>query len=87
MENKLLRSRTATVTTCYDRAVMRVLCTEQVVLIDALTVMDSGECRASILVNGGWSRRIGLLDGHSEHENRCGNVAWSEAAHGLLMAA
>ena len=83
----LLRSRTATVTTCYDRAVMRVLCTEQVVLIDALTVMDSGECRASILVNGGWSRRVGLPDDHPEHGNRCGNMAWSEAAHGLLMAA
>ena len=67
---------------------MRVLCTEQVVLIhDALTVMGSGECRASILVNGGWSRRVGLPDDHPEHGNRCSNMAWSEAAHGLLMAA
>ena len=70
---------------------MRVLCTEprteQVVLIDALTVMDSDECRASILVNGGWSRRVGLPDDHPEHGNRCGNVEWTAVAHGLLMAA
>jgi hypothetical protein len=84
IERILQRSRTATDTTCFFRCVMRVLCTEQVMLLDALAVIDSGECRASTLVNGGWSRRVGLPDDHPEHGNRCGNVTWTAVAHGLL---
>ena len=46
-------------------------------LLDALAVIDSSECRASTLVNGGSSRRVGLPDDHPKHGNRCGNVTWT----------